>query len=178
MRLDGNFCANCGVGIVEKPVSMKRSPEWLKDHAAKMAKYKHAIGNVELVELKRIGAGFVDAVAVGKATPKERYPNLLIMLHEAGLPPPVIEYPFAGASLGRRWRFDYAWPRNEKVALEVDGGVWTQGRHTRGQGFIDDQDKMNAATMLGWRVIHTTPDRLEDAVRCVRTLIQGEAAAA
>jgi hypothetical protein len=161
-------------------MSMKRSPEWLKEHAAKMAKYRSGIGNVELVEVKRIGGGFVDAVAVGKTvSPKERYPNLLIMLHEAGIPPPVIEYPFAGASLGRRWRFDYAWPYSgARVALEVDGGVWTQGRHTRGQGFIDDQDKMNAATMLGWRVIHTTPDRLDDAVRCVRTLLQGEEAAA
>ena len=34
----------------------------------------------------------------------------------------------------RRWRFDYAWPAL-KVALEIHGGVFTNGRHTRGKGF-------------------------------------------
>ena len=34
----------------------------------------------------------------------------------------------------RKWRFDYAIP-DHKIALEVEGGVWTGGRHTRPQGF-------------------------------------------
>jgi hypothetical protein len=66
---------------------------------------------------------------------------------------PVPEYRFHAT---RKWRFDYAWPE-QKVALEVDGGAWTQGRHTRGAGFIADQQKRNTAVDLGWRVFHTTP---------------------
>ena len=59
----------------------------------------------------------------------------------------------------RRWRFDYAIPQY-KIALEVEGGVWTQGRHTRPQGFLGDMEKYNNATLLGWRVFRTTPNEL------------------
>ena len=59
----------------------------------------------------------------------------------------------------RRWRFDYAIPEY-KIALEVEGGVWTQGRHTRPQGFLGDIEKYNTATLMGWRVFRTTPTEL------------------
>ena len=59
----------------------------------------------------------------------------------------------------RKWRFDYAFPEH-KIALEVEGGVWTQGRHTRPQGFLGDIEKYNTATLMGWRVFRTTPSEL------------------
>lgn len=74
----------------------------------------------------------------------------------AGVRVPVEEYRFAPP---RRWRFDYAWPM-QKVALEVEGGVFTRGRHTRGKGFMNDMAKYNAATLAGWRVFRVTPDQL------------------
>jgi len=43
------------------------------------------------------------------------------------------------------------------VALEVDGGVWVQGRHSGGVGFERDAEKMSEAAVLGWRVIRVTP---------------------
>lgn len=59
----------------------------------------------------------------------------------------------------RKWRFDYAIPEY-KIALEVEGGVWTGGRHIRAQGFLGDMEKYNTATLMGWRVFRTTPDDL------------------
>lgn len=59
----------------------------------------------------------------------------------------------------RLWRFDYAIP-DHKIALEVEGGVWTNGRHTRSQGFLGDMEKYNTATLMGWRVLRTTPTEL------------------
>jgi very-short-patch-repair endonuclease len=59
----------------------------------------------------------------------------------------------------RRWRFDFAWP-DHKLALECDGAVWTNGRHTRGSGFVKDMEKFNEAARLGWTVIKCTPDQL------------------
>lgn len=62
----------------------------------------------------------------------------------------------------RRWRFDYALPEH-KIALEVEGGVWTGGRHTSPKGFLGDMEKYNTATLMGWRVFRTTPQELYSA---------------
>ena len=59
----------------------------------------------------------------------------------------------------RRWRFDYAIPEH-RIAVEVEGGIWTNGRHTRGKGYMNDMEKYNRATVLGWRLIRVAPDRL------------------
>lgn len=72
---------------------------------------------------------------------------------QAGLPAPVPEFRFHPT---RRWRLDYAWP-DRYAALEVEGGIWTQGRHTRPRGFLKDLEKYNAATALGWSIIRCTP---------------------
>lgn len=68
----------------------------------------------------------------------------------------------------RRWRFDLAWP-DRMLAVEVDGGVWTQGRHTRGAGFIEDCVKTNRAVVLGWRVLRFPGPHVKDGT-AVRTL--------
>lgn len=72
----------------------------------------------------------------------------------AGLPIPAPEYRFAPP---RRWRFDWSWP-SSRVALEIEGGVWTRGRHTRGTGFLKDMEKYNEAGARGWIVLRCTPD--------------------
>ena len=76
-----------------------------------------------------------------------------------GVPRPETEFPFA-AHLGRRWRFDAAWPEY-KVAFEKEGGVWKAGRHTRPSGFLKDVEKYNEAALLGWLLIRGTPDQLK-----------------
>ena len=60
----------------------------------------------------------------------------------------------------RKWRFDFAFT-HEKVAVEVEGGVWTRGRHTRGAGFISDAEKYCEALLLGWRVLRVAPEHIE-----------------
>lgn len=72
------------------------------------------------------------------------------------LPVPACEHRFHPE---RKWRFDYAWP-DYLVALEVEGGAFTKGRHTRPMGFLADIEKYNRATALGWRVLRTVPDQL------------------
>lgn len=57
----------------------------------------------------------------------------------------------------RRWRFDYAFPE-KKVAVEVDGGVWSGGRHINPAGYINDMEKLNNAAAMGWLVLRITTD--------------------
>lgn len=86
----------------------------------------------------------------------DRAEVFLRALEVRGLPRPEREWKF---EVKRRWRFDYAWPQ-QMIALEVEGGVWTGGRHTRGAGFLKDVEKYNRAAVLGWRLLRVTPDKL------------------
>lgn len=58
----------------------------------------------------------------------------------------------------RRWRFDYA-NTEHKIAIEIEGGVFTGGRHTRGKGFVNDMEKYNEAVKLGWKILRYTPQQ-------------------
>lgn len=73
-----------------------------------------------------------------------------------GIQEPKEEYRFHPT---RKWRFDFAWPE-QKVALEKEGGAWIRGRHTRGQGFINDLEKYSISAIMGWCVIRVTPQEL------------------
>ena len=100
-------------------------------------------------------------------------PIFLAMCRQFKLPVPVCELCFAPP---RKWRFDYAFFGGVSggVALEVNGAVWTRGRHTRGQGYINDMEKMNRAMMLNWRVLQVTPDKLRTVatIEYIRELLR------
>lgn len=70
-----------------------------------------------------------------------------------GLQFPVFEHVFAPP---RKWRFDLAWT-TAKVAVEVQGGIWTRGRHNRGAAMLREWEKLNTAASLGWRVLYVQP---------------------
>lgn len=92
------------------------------------------------------------------------------VLAQEGIPAPVREHRFHPV---RRWRFDFAWPL-QKIAVEVEGGVWTRGRHTRPSGFVRDMEKYNTAAALGWRVLRVEPKhmRSRDHLEKLKVLFQ------
>jgi hypothetical protein len=79
----------------------------------------------------------------------------------------------------RQWRFDFAFAsyelrvtsdkQNKKaansslithhssLAIEVQGGIWTRGRHTRGAALKLEWEKLNTAAILGWRILYCEP---------------------
>lgn len=70
----------------------------------------------------------------------------------AKLPEPVTEF---AAINGRRYRFDFAWPKHN-LLVEVQGGTFAVGRsgHSAGMGINRDCEKLNLAILAGWRVLH------------------------
>ena len=75
------------------------------------------------------------------------------------LPTPEREWKFHPT---RRWRFDFAWPEHNLLALEVEGATWANGRHNRGNGFENDCIKYGEAAVLGWRLLRVTGGMIQD----------------
>lgn len=84
--------------------------------------------------------------------------TLYLHIRAAGLPLPKREYTFAAP---RRFRFDFCWER-QMVAVEVEGGIWTRGRHIQPAGFVKDLEKYNIACLLGFRVFRVTSKMVRD----------------
>jgi hypothetical protein len=98
------------------------------------------------------------AKSKGKAKEQARKLAELVDINLEALPEYQKEFIFHPT---RKWRFDYSWV-DIKVALEIHGGVFTNGRHTRGKGFSEDKVKMNSAQLLGWIVIEATTEQVKN----------------
>ena len=100
----------------------------------------------------------------------ERYPHILPALNEI-VDGWTGEHRFHHT---RKWRFDFAHVQR-RVAIEIDGGVWSGGRHSGGAGQIGDMEKHNAAAVLGWRVLRFTPQQTQKRgwLRAVSAVIVG-----
>ena len=60
----------------------------------------------------------------------------------------------------RKWRADFHLV-GKKILVEVEGAIWSGGRHTRGKGYLGDMEKYNAATMMGFQVIRFSTDQVK-----------------
>lgn len=92
-----------------------------------------------------------------------------------GIPIPERELVFHPT---RKWRFDYAWEDTAAmnlsitntsgerircaggVALECQGGIFIQGRHSRGAALLKEWEKLNTAAEMNWRIIYCQPSEL------------------
>jgi len=112
--------------------------------------------------------------AVASQSDEERGPEsdleerLLNYIRAVGLPIPRFGYRF---DLTRRWRFDMAYVE-EKIAVEVDGGIYgvgqpcpacgrrANGGHNSRDGYTSDREKINTAQIGGWIVLGVTPEQI------------------
>lgn len=89
-----------------------------------------------------------------KSKPEEEF---ALQLRALKLPEPKRDYRFHA----RRWKIDFAWP-DRKVAVEIEGGTWSGGRHVRPQGYEDDCEKYNAMIEMGWALYRYTSQMVKD----------------
>lgn len=88
---------------------------------------------------------------------REKFENQFMFLWNVLNGPLLVpEYQFV---IDRKWRFDFAHVPT-KVAIEIEGGTWSGGRHTRGAGYAKDCEKYNEAAKLGWCVLRYTSDAI------------------
>ena len=74
----------------------------------------------------------------------------------------------------RKWRVDFLW-REQRVAVEIEGGIFAKGRHTRGVGYAKDADKYNQLTMMGFKLLRFTTVQMKHPLACaemVKELLQ------
>ncbi|HFG6905509.1 DUF559 domain-containing protein [Acinetobacter baumannii] len=60
----------------------------------------------------------------------------------------------------RKWRADFL-ITGKKILIEVEGGIWSGGRHTRGKGYIGDMEKYNSAAIMGFTVLRFSTEQVK-----------------
>jgi len=73
----------------------------------------------------------------------------------------------------RNWRADF-FITGTNILIEVEGGIWSGGRHTRGKGFTADCEKYAEATLLGYIVVRFTSSQVKSgyAIQAIERLIR------
>lgn len=111
-------------------------------------------------------------VKKGTKKPKKRGPSAIEeeyarQVKLMGFPDPVREYRFCPT---RRWRTDFAWPEH-RLAVEIEGGVFIGGRHTRGIGFLKDIEKYNHLALLEprWRLLRFAGSHVRSGIAAEQT---------
>lgn len=121
-----------------------------------------------------------------KANQDEWVKTFLLHCRSHRLPPVAREFRFACKTLGREWRFDFAW-YNFRVAAEFEGLVVRMlidpktgkrvrtlyGRHATIDGFREDCEKYNSAALLGWTVLRFEKEQIRkgDAVEMTKRVL-------
>jgi len=96
--------------------------------------------------------------------------TLLLLIKAEGLPEPEREWRFHPT---RKWRLDFAYPER-KIGIEVQGGTYIRGAHSRGTGLERDYEKYNQAQVLGWDVYQFSRKMIEsgEAIETIRKALE------
>jgi very-short-patch-repair endonuclease len=90
-------------------------------------------------------------------TPGSRLEERFLILWQAADSPQLErEYRFHDQ---RRWRADFA-HIDSRTPIEIEGGIWVNGRHNRAAGFNADLEKYLEASLGSWRVFRLSASQI------------------
>lgn len=95
-----------------------------------------------------------------KSNKIDKYKDFELFLNSSNIPEFKREYKFHPI---RKWRIDFCWPEY-LLAVEIEGGVWISGRHTRPTGFIKDKEKYNELAHFGFCLLRFTPAEIRKGI--------------
>ena len=91
------------------------------------------------------------------------------LIHEAGLPAPVLQHVIRDGDGGFLGQVDLAWP-DQRLLVEFDGNV-----HRERRVFIKDLRRQNGLVLAGWTVLRFTSadvlGRLQQVIAAIRTAL-------
>ena len=72
----------------------------------------------------------------------------------------------------RKWRADFHLV-GKMILIEVEGGIWSNGRHTRAKGYLGDMEKYNSAQLLRYQVLRFSTEQVKSglAVRQIEKMV-------
>jgi len=70
----------------------------------------------------------------------------------------------------RRFRFDYAIP-DKMIAIEYEGVMGGNSRHTNRFGYTKDTEKYNLAAINGWKVLRYTALNINDLEKDLKKVL-------
>ena len=154
---------------------------WVRDGDKLLTPAEAAALNIEPASVKRLPkakrTGWIDDEL--NIRNKAKYTDQFTMLMKIELNLDI--WPEFLFTIERQWRFDYAIPVNQvgrglKIAIEVEGGIHTGGRHVRGTGYEADMQKYSMASIEGWTLIRVTPSQLmtSETIEMIKKAIQNK----
>lgn len=100
-----------------------------------------------------------NGIAAALGTESEPEAIFLNRWRQLGGPEPLRQYVFHP---GRRWRFDFAFLFPLRIAIEIEGGIFTNGAHVRGKHFLSDAEKYNTASLDDWELYRLAPQMFDE----------------
>ncbi len=111
-----------------------------------------------------------------RRAPGDAETELALQCEGIGLLKPEREYVYAPP---RKFRADLAWP-SHKILVECQGGVYSHQAHGSISGILKDNERLNIATLAGFRLLRFVPDQVEsgEALQLIEQLFLGPKGAA
>jgi very-short-patch-repair endonuclease len=92
------------------------------------------------------------------------YPRLILEREFSDITAWELDYQerYSRSKRSKRYRLDFAHP-DSRTGIEIQGGVYSRGRHVTGSGYERDCKKYNLAYTSGWTIFLLTSTMAKDA---------------